>query len=202
MTGDKVAGRYINYTFSHDSFRRDQPELCSCMQRMTRKDWKAGRRPKRKSKAEVPLKSPQSNELRMAQQINGINQLLYPIVMPQIQPVFVPVIQPVPQPWPMQMQPFFMRTNQFSTREPVVEVEQLSAQPLLALLKPQPAQRQVPKPQHVRRQHAAKPRQHTTRITLPKNEEKVKEKEQKKEVSLTKDELSAVIGMAMLDDTD
>lgn len=198
MAGVKRGGRYISYTFSHDLFRRDQPELCNSIQRMTIKDWKAAR-PKRRPKVEAPAPSeteqPTSNKQQLKHLANDTHACY---VMPQIQPLFVPVIQSVFQPiWPgMQLQPLFM-VNQFPTLEPVIqEANQLSVQPK------QQSFEQSPDFQRIQRQTAAlSPHQTVSMRTARPKSEKVIIDKQIKKASLTKDELTAVIGMAMLDGT-
>ena len=108
--GEKnIGGRCISYTFSSPLFLRDQPELCSMMIRMAKKDWKASRAPRRKSAQSQPAPS-QSNSEPEQPEPEKPDQPEQQYDIPQAQPllshIHLPVMMsfvPVPV-WPTQAQ--------------------------------------------------------------------------------------------------
>jgi hypothetical protein len=191
MSGLKINGRYVHYTFSHELFRRDQPELCCSMKRVSVKEWKASRSiPKDRGAepqtkiTEQPINDPQSLQTNFAPPM----QSFQPIFVPQ--PIFFP---------PLGMQQFFM-ANQYPTFPVIPETNPpTQGTSNQASIKP-PVTKKVPR----KKIRASKPQPQLTPRISPKPKEpryqpKIYDVDENSRVRLTRDELSAIVGIAMLD---
>jgi hypothetical protein len=184
-SGLKLNGRYVYYTFSHELFQRDQPDLCCSMQRVGMKAWKDGRSKRNHKGAEPETKPNHDDKTAELQNL----QMNFAPPMHSVQPMFVPILQPVIFP---PMEQFFM-ANQYPMFPVIPEMNP----------PPQPREvnRQAPKSkiQASKPQPRVSPRQSPKPTPIKEPCPEVKDDAEKSKISLTQDEVIAIIGITMLD---